>query len=32
VEWDENVPSLETLRAESEKGRDIEREVLGEAR
>jgi len=32
VEWDENVPSLETLRAESEKARAIEREVLGEAR
>jgi uncharacterized protein len=32
VEWDENVPTLETLRAESEMARTIEREVLGEAR
>jgi uncharacterized protein (UPF0276 family) len=32
VEWDENVPDLERLRAESEKARRIEREVLDEPR
>lgn len=32
VEWDENIPALETLRAEVEKARAVEREVLGEAR
>jgi uncharacterized protein (UPF0276 family) len=32
VEWDENVPDLEVLRAESEKARRIEREVLDEPR
>jgi uncharacterized protein (UPF0276 family) len=32
VEWDENVPELETLRAESEKARRTEQETLDEAR
>jgi uncharacterized protein (UPF0276 family) len=32
VEWDENVPELDVLRAESEKARRIEREVLDDAR
>jgi uncharacterized protein (UPF0276 family) len=32
VEWDENVPELGVLRAESEKARRIEREVFDESR
>ena len=32
VEWDENVPELDTLRAESEKAQHIEQEVLDESR
>jgi uncharacterized protein (UPF0276 family) len=32
VEWDENVPELDVLRAESEKAQRIEREVHDEAR
>lgn len=31
VEWDDNLPALDVLRAESEKARRIQREVLDEA-
>jgi uncharacterized protein (UPF0276 family) len=31
VEWDENLPALDVLRAESDKARRIQREVLDEA-